>query len=86
MSLGVTSTWLEGFGPNRKGQMANIEYLYGYDHTANRYRRLFPHGTLEPITQVADDPAPEPLGVITAAGFRSNHWPAATPDTIQPVA
>lgn len=86
MSLGVTSTWLDGFGPHRKGQMANIEYLYDLDETSRRYRRLVPDGTLEPLIQAPDDPKPEPLGVIAAEGFRSPwHVDAAAPDAVQPV-
>ena len=34
--------------------MANIEYLYDYDNTSRRYRRLVPYGTLEPLTQAPD--------------------------------
>ncbi len=85
VSLGVTSTWLDGFGPNRKGQLVRFEYLYDLDDTSRRYRRLVPHGTLEPLTQAPDDPESEPLGVIAAEGFRSPWHVDAAPDVMQPV-
>ncbi len=86
-SLGVVSTWLDGFGSRRKGQMANIEYLYDVDHPANRYRRIVPNGTLEPLTTAADDPPPEPLGILAPHGIASGYWPTpTTPDTRTPVA
>ena len=85
VSLGVTSTWLDGFGPQRKGAMANIEYLVDLDNTSRRYRRLVPNGTLEPLTQAPDDPESEPLGEIRAEGFRSPWHHDAAPDAVQPV-
>ena len=80
ISVGVTETWLEGFGPRRKGQMARIELLVDVDHPSRRYQRHLPHGTIEPLIHVEPDPLPEPLGTIRAEGFTSGTFPPAEPD------
>lgn len=85
MSLGTHQTWLEGFGPNRRGHLVTFEFLYDLDHPARRYRRLVPHGTIEPVDQVTNDDSVEPLGTVATTGPPSGYWPTGEPDRVEPV-
>ena len=80
VSVGVTETWLEGFGPRRKGQMARVELLVDRDDMSKKFQRHLPNGTVEPLIHVPSDPPPEYLGVITGHGISSGTFPPSLPN------
>lgn len=83
VSLGVQQQWLEAPGRfgNRKGSMVPIEYLYDADRPIERFRRLYPNGTLEALFPVSGgESETEALGVVSAEGFLSGAFPAAVTD------
>jgi hypothetical protein len=77
VSLGVAERWLEGFGPNRRGQLARVELLVDRDDMSQKYQRHLPYGSIEPLMAVQSDPPPEDLGVIRADGISSGAFPSA---------
>ena len=79
VSLGVTERWLEGFGPNRRGQLARVELLVDLDDMSQKFQRHLPHGSIEPLMAVQSDPPPEYLGVITGHGLSSGTFAPALP-------
>jgi hypothetical protein len=81
VSLGVQSMRMPGPRSIDPDRVVNVEYLYDAHRPARRYRRPVPFGMLEPLDHRANDPRPEPLGIMTDRGdIRSIFCAEATPD------
>lgn len=83
VSLGVKQQWLEvpGRWGKGRGSMVPIEFLYDVDNPTDRFRRLYPNGTLEPLDLASGGGQEvEPLGVVRPAGMSSGAFPDAVTD------
>ena len=78
VSLGINERALEGFRPARQGgQVVRVELLADLDDLSQKFQRHLPYGSVEPLMHIADDPAPEHLGVIRGDGISSGTFPSA---------
>jgi hypothetical protein len=82
-SLGVHPTYLEARG-RTKAQRVDVEYFVDLAHSARHYRRVLPHGLLEPLFSTEVKETIEDLGTTSPSlqGWRSGNYPDAAPETV----
>ena len=84
ISLGVEHVRLAGARSSDPGQVVPIEFVVDADDSSQRYRRLVPRGTLEPMfaTRGGEDEHERLGGTLSSSvhNFRSGTFASAPPD------